>query len=62
MSWKSTITITREEAIRLIISQILPLSDKTDEELATMLEECGFGEDSELEYYGYNFIVTDNLQ
>jgi len=59
MGWKSTINIKREEAVRLIIKQMVSLSDKSNKELEDLLEGCGYGDDSELEYYGHNFIVED---
>ena len=57
MGRKSTVNIKREEAVRLIIKQMITLNDKSNKELEDMLEEYGYGDDSKLEYYGYNFIV-----
>jgi len=58
MGWKSTIEITREKAIFLIMSQIHCASD---DELGETLESLGFGENFELEYYGHNFnVVSDS--
>ena len=59
MGWKSTIDITRAEAKRLIMQKLINIDQMSDRELADMVEELGYGEDAELEYYGYNFIVTD---
>jgi len=59
MGWKSTINITREEAIEAIEEQMITLHDKTDSELVDMLEGYGFGDNSELKWYGHNFIVDD---
>lgn len=59
MGWKSTIDITRTEAKRLILQKLVNLDQMSDRELANMVEELGYGEEADLEYYGYNFIVTD---
>lgn len=59
MGWKSTIDITREEAKRLIMQKILKLDQMSDRELADIVEQLGYGDDTDLEYYGYNFHVTD---
>lgn len=56
MSWKSTKTITREEAIKLITTHIENFSN---EELANGLEKLGFGDNLNLPYCGYNFSVKD---
>jgi len=61
MGWKSTIDITREEAISAIMSQMNTLQDKTDVELAQMLYELGFGDDTDKKWFGHNFsIIEDN--
>lgn len=59
MGWKSTIDITREEAKRLIIQKLINIDQMSNSELADMVEELGYGESPELEYYGHNFIVND---
>lgn len=59
MGWKSTINITRDEAIKAIVEEMVTLNDKTNKELEDMLEDYGFGDDSKLKWYGYNFIVND---
>lgn len=59
MGWKRTIDITRAEAKRLILQKLVNLDQMSDRELADMVEELGYGEESDLEYYGHNFIVTD---
>lgn len=56
MGWKSTIDITREEAITLIKNYILSCDDN---KLETILENLGFGDNSDLPYFGYNFIITN---
>ena len=59
MGWKSTIDITREEAKELIIKKILDFDGMSDSQLANMVEQLGYGDDPELDYYGRNFIVTN---
>lgn len=59
MGWKSTIDITRNEAIRLLMDRIT--SDISNTELADMLGSSGFGDDTNLEYFGYNFNVIDKM-
>ena len=58
MGWKITIDITRTEAKRLILQKLVSLDQMSDRELADMVEELGYGEEPDLEYYGHNFIVT----
>jgi hypothetical protein len=58
MGWKRTIDITRTEAKRLILQKLVNLDQMSDRELASMVEELGYGEEVNLEYYGYNFLVT----
>jgi len=59
MGWKSTVDITRVEAKRLIMQKLLNVDQMTNSELVDMIEELGYGEDTELEYYGRNFIIID---
>ena len=59
MGWKSTVEITRTEAKRLIIQKLVNIYQMSNIELADMVEKLGYGEESDLEYYGHNFIVTD---
>lgn len=60
MGWKSTIDITRIEAKRLIIQKLATLDGLTNKELEDMVEELGYGDDTNLQYYGYNFNVVDD--
>jgi hypothetical protein len=54
MSWKSSITIEREEAITLILNEI----DNVDSsKLSDILDNLGFGDDSDKQYFGYNINV-----
>jgi len=63
MGWKSTIDITRKTAIDLILSRLdrSIYEEMTDEELGDMVENLGYGDDTDLPYYGYNFNVTDDV-
>lgn len=54
MGWKATKEISREKAIQLIVDRIY---NATDDELGDTLESLGFGDDTNLPYYGYNFTV-----
>lgn len=56
MGWKSTISITREEAMELLLSRIINCSDK---ELENALESLGFGDNVDLPYYGHNFMIEE---
>jgi hypothetical protein len=58
MGWKSTITITRSQAIGAIMQKIL---DANDSELADILDNLVFGDNSDLPWYGYNFQIVDKL-
>jgi len=59
MGWKSTLDITRKEAKRLIIQRLMDLDGISDSELEDRLEELGYGDNPDLEYHGYNFIIRD---
>ena len=63
MGWKSTVTISKDEAIDLIINRMKreAFEFRTNEELAKILECIGYGDKSQLEYYGCNFIVVDKI-
>lgn len=56
MGWKSSITITRSKALELIMTRLLSCSDS---ELANAVESLGFGENIDLPYYGYNFMIGE---
>ena len=60
MGWKSTIDITRSQAKELIIKELTLLEDKTNDELAEMVAEFGYGDDLDKPYFGYNFNVIDD--
>ena len=56
MGWKSTVFITRDEALQLIMKRLLSASD---EELADVVGSLGYGDNKDLEHYGRNFMVVD---
>jgi hypothetical protein len=60
MGWKSTIEITRDEAIRLIFNKLSEAHKMSDNQLADVVESLGYGDDPDLPYFGHNFIVKDN--
>lgn len=60
MGWKSTIDITRNEAKRLVIQKLAMLDGLTNKELEDTVGELGYGDDTNLPYYGYNFNVVDD--
>ena len=60
MGWKSTVDITRDEAISLIFAKLATIHTLSDSELADLLESLGYGEDSNLVYYGHNFNVISS--
>jgi len=62
MGWKSTIEITRKEAIAAIEKALNRdhYEDFTNEELEQMMYGLDIGDDIELPYHGYEFIIRDN--
>jgi len=62
MGWKSTIDISREEAIYAILKSMPnDLEDLTNTELEDLMYKLGIGEDTDKPYYGYNFNVVDDI-
>ena len=59
MGWKSTVDITRKEAIRLIFAKMADVHTMSDKELGELVELLGYGDDTKLPYHGHNFNVTD---
>lgn len=64
MGWKSTMEITRRQAISAIMQAIdkTPYDDMTNEQLEDMMDRLGIGEDFDKPYYGHNFIVRDTQE
>lgn len=60
MGWKSTQTLSRSEAIKLILEYSLKSYDISNRELEEMLYSMEFGDNSDLPYYGCNFTVEDD--
>lgn len=58
MGWKSTIDISRKTAIYLIQQRLLTA---TNTQLANAVEYLGYGDDTDLEYYGHNFNIDDDV-
>jgi hypothetical protein len=56
MGWKSTIAITRSHAVALIIERA---TNASNQELEELLESVGYGDNSNLSMFGYNFTVLD---
>lgn len=61
MGWKSTIEITRKEAIQAIMKSLdkTPYDEMTNEELIKMMEQLDIGDDVDKPYHGHNFIIRD---
>ncbi len=57
MGWKSTKTLTPEKARVLLINRIMEASN---DELGLALEALGYGDKTELKYYGCNFSIEEN--
>ena len=53
MGWKSTIALTRNHAISLIIERAMTASNQE------LLELVGYGDDTNLSLFGFNFTVLD---
>lgn len=61
MGWKSTMELTRKEAIMAIMTalQETPYDNMTNKELEDKMDELNIGDDINLPYYGYNFWIVD---
>lgn len=62
MGWKSTIEITRREAIQAIISSLdkTPYDEMSNEQLEDMMYGLNIGDDINKPYFGHNFTIRDN--
>ena len=62
MGWKSTVDITREQAISLatreLAKKIGEIHTMSDTQLEDYLEELGYGETQGMEYFGNNFRIS----
>lgn len=59
MGWKSTVDITRTQAIALVLDFALQCANLSDSELEDLLEQLGYGENINLPYFGMNFKITN---
>jgi 20S proteasome alpha/beta subunit len=59
MAWKSTIDITRDEAIQLVIKAMAKVHTMSNTELEDFLEVLGYGETIGMEYFGNNFRINN---
>jgi hypothetical protein len=64
MGWKSTIELTRREAINVIMESLdkTPYDEMTNEELEDMMYGLNIGDDINKPYFGHNFTIIDNLE
>ena len=64
MGWKSTIDISREEAIKLIQSKMSDEVFKSmpNRDIEYMMEDMGFGDNPDWEYFGHNFFVVNEVK
>jgi hypothetical protein len=64
MGWKSTIDITRDEAIKLatkeLTKKLAEIYTMSDSELEDFIEELGYGEIQGMDYFGHNFQITND--
>lgn len=60
MGWKSTLKISRDEAISAITSEIAKVYQMSNSELGDIMRDT-FGDDPDKPYYGYNFDVVDEI-
>lgn len=61
MGWKSTIEITRKDAIKAIMESLdrTPYDGMSNEQLEEMMYRLDIGDDIKKPYFGYNFTVLD---
>ena len=61
MGWKSTVDITREDALQLIRAELfrkLGVFEQLDNsEIEKLLYSLDYGDDPDLAYYGHNFNI-----
>jgi len=62
MGWKSTINLTRSQAITAILSTIkkTPYDNMTNDELTNIMYGLDMGDDTDKPYYGHNFNIVDD--
>jgi hypothetical protein len=64
MGWKSTIDITREEAIQAIINSFdkTKFEDRSNSELERMMYQFNIGDDINKPYFGHNFNIHNSKE
>ena len=67
MGWKSTIDITREQAISSIVKaqsrqKIDPFMYLSNEKLEEMMYDLDIGDDMNLDYFGHDFIIHNTQE
>lgn len=64
MGWKSTVEISRDEVIELILLKVGVdvLNKMSNRDLENMVESLGFGDNIDLPYFGHNFYVVNNKE
>jgi hypothetical protein len=62
MGWKSTIDITRDEAISAIIVAVnnKQYEEMSNEELKDLMYGLNIGDDVNLPYFGHNFSIVED--
>ena len=58
MGFKSTIDITRTQAIKLVLDFAFQCYNLSDSELEDLLEHLGYGDNVDLPLFGHNFNIT----
>jgi hypothetical protein len=61
MGWKSTIDLSRREAISRIMDRINDIENMSNNELSVLMESLGYGDNTELPLYGHNFNIIDKI-
>ena len=61
MGRKSTIQITRKEAIKAIMQSLekTPYDEMSDEQLVDVMYGLDIGDDLDKPYYGHNFLIVE---
>jgi hypothetical protein len=64
MGWKSTIFLTRDQAIEAIIKSMnpIPFDEMSNDQLEDMMYGLNIGDDTNKPYYGYTFSVFDTAE
>ena len=66
MGWKSTLTLTRGEAISAILEELAKIHPINNQQVSNAylenMMDAMFGDDAERPYYGHNFLVVDSKE